>query len=316
MTWPALPRADAGLTRPAPDDTSRPGLHTSSRATAPGTPSGLARDDTPPLDPPGFERIRAFLLEEAGIALPPGRGDMIRTRLTKRLAATGLARVDDYLDLVHRSGGEERGRLISAFTTNVTCFFREAHHFDRLAEAATAAYAAGRPMRVWSAGCSSGQEPYSAALTLTHAGYSPADARVLAVDIDRAILRRGMDLRFTPREVDNLVLAARKRGLSLPPGPPVIPDRVRAMVEFRPLNLIGPWPMHTQFDAIFCRNVAIYFDQPTQARLWGRLIGMLKRGGLLFLGHAERLPDSFSDRVRACGQTTYIRHPAPEGTVR
>lgn len=274
---------------------------------------GSAEPITPQLDGPTFERVRAVVLDAAGIALGDKRASMVSARLAKRLVATGHDDVGAYLDFVDREGAAERQALISAMTTNVTQFFREAHHFDRLAAAATAAFRAGRPMRVWSAGCSTGQEPYSIALTLAQAGFSASDARVLAVDIDHAVLHRAMTARYAPRELDSLTLAARKRGIKVEAGASALSGEVRRMVEFKPLNLTGHWPMRTRFDAIFCRNVAIYFDPRTQGQLWRRMIGALKPGGLLFIGHSERLPDELSGQVSACGQTTYLKGEGPEG---
>lgn len=251
--------------------------------------------------------MRAYVRETTGIAIGKDRGNMISARLARRLVATGCRDLGAYMDVIETGAAPgERQQLISAMTTNVTHFFREPHHFDRLQVLAEARFRLGRPLCAWSAGCSSGQEAYSLAFTLTQAGYCRTSARVLATDIDRAMLQRAMAADYTAQDGEVLALSERGQAmLRAAPDGRCVPQAAREMVEFKPLNLIEPWPMRTGFDVVFCRNVAIYFAQDTQSRLWQRLISMLNPGGWLFVGHSERLPARLLGRLSYRGQTSY-----------
>lgn len=272
----------------------------------------LAPNHSPQLDAPTFERIRLLIRDAAGIVLSESKISLVCARLSKRLAATGHTDPRAYLDYVERhDGAGEREHLVSAMTTNVTHFFREAHHFQTLHDFALQARTEDRPLRLWSAGCSSGPEPYSAAMILAAAGYSAGNARVLATDIDRGVVARGMAATYPARDLD--LIPPGHVGCVVQTGDSFHLTRtIRDMVDFKPLNLVGSWPFRTSFDVIFCRNVAIYFDPPTQDKLWSRMMRALRPGGLLFMGHSERLPPALLRQVTCCGQTTYRKGPGPE----
>jgi len=260
-----------------------------------------------------FNGVAAIARREAGLALNPARSGMVRSRLMRRLRALGINDFGVYLAYVSSPDGQEELRqMISALTTNVTNFFRESHHFDTLRDRAlpplmTRAASGGR-VRLWSAGCSAGQEPYSMAMTIL--GLDPdapnRDIRILASDIDDAILstaRAGIYDRAALEPLD-----PRQRSTCFHPRPDGMAEvapALRALVRFRPLNLHAPWPMSQKFDVIFCRNVLIYFDAETQAALLRRFAAALAPEGWLFLGHSERVGPGEQSLFRRDGVTTF-----------
>ena len=268
------------------------------------------------LDPVAFSTIADVAYKESGLTLPPEKRLMVQSRLRHRLRALSMPDFDAYAQFVKTGkGAQELPHMISALTTNVSHFFREAHHFDTFAEWLTPRLQRKidrrEAVRIWSAGASNGQEPYSIAmhLALNCPGYSAADVKILATDIDPRVLR------FAQRGVYNKDLL---RGLPEAATQFFDPVReatdqfsvradIRKLVHFRELNLLKPWPMRHAFDAIFCRNVVIYFDTPTQAALWPRFNGMLADQGLFFLGHSERIPDPVAWGFRSVGPTTYTK---------
>jgi len=260
-----------------------------------------------------FVFIRDFLRQRAGIVLHEGKRDMVYSRLARRLRALGLSRFDDYCRLLARDGDEEAGHFMNALTTNLTAFFREPHHFDFLAETLVPDLLRRRargPIRIWSAGCSTGEEPYSIAMTLREALPTARvrDVRILATDLDTEVLataRRGIypmsRLEGLPR---HRLQHWFRRGEGSQANRAKVSDEIQEMVHFRTLNLMESWPMQGPFDAIFCRNVVIYFDKPTQKRLVSRFAEILIDGGHLFLGHSETLYQ-VSNRFRLLGNTIY-----------
>ncbi len=266
-----------------------------------------------------FEAIARMAREAAGLNILPEKSAMVFSRIGKRLRALRLAGVDDYIALLQGpAAAAEREHLISALTTNVTSFFREAHHFahfaaERLPGLIAAARAGGR-VRLWSAACSSGQEPYSLAMVvLEQFPDAPRhDLRILATDIDQQILAAARTATYAPELVTPLQAGGRERFLRPAPGGDVtVAPEVRALVAFRHLNLMGDWPMRGRFDAIFCRNVMIYFDQPTQNRLIGRFATVCAPGATLYLGHSERIDPGAEAPFRQVGQTTFAFEPRP-----
>lgn len=255
-----------------------------------------------------FETISAILHHDSGIALPAGKSALVYSRLGKRLRALGLTRFSDYCALVSSAeGGEERAALLSALTTNVTRFFREPHHFDTLRQQvrdrlAPRARAGGR-VRLWSAGCSLGHEPYSIALTLAAELPEAAslDVRILATDIDPKVIEVARAGRYGREDVQS-VPPALAAGVTTSGAEAVMSPAIRSLITFGTLNLHADWPMKGRFDAIFCRNVAIYFDEPTQKRLWSRFASALQDDGRLYIGHSERAD---TPMLSPDGLTTY-----------
>ncbi|WP_250459674.1 CheR family methyltransferase [Microbulbifer litoralis] len=257
-----------------------------------------------------FARIRELIGRRAGIVLAEHKRDMVYTRIGRRLRQCGLNRFSDYLALLEReSGGAEWQEFTNALTTNLTAFFRELHHFPLLVE-----HLRGRrrPLTVWSAGASTGEEPYSIAMALLEALGDGADLEVRATDIDTGALERARSgiypLDQVRRQVDEQrIKRFFLRGGGRHTGFARIRPEVAARVRFESLNLIAPqWPAAGTFDAIFCRNVMIYFDHATQAQILQRFAPLLKRDGLLFVGHSESL-SHISDRFLLRGQTVYTR---------
>lgn len=260
-----------------------------------------------------FRRIAAMVHGDAGIALPEAKATLVYSRLAKRLRALGLSSFKDYCALVAGQDGlDERQKMLAALTTNVTRFFREPHHFDHLRQSVLPplvqrARAGGR-IRIWSAACSSGQEPYSAAMTLLSVLPEAAqlDVRILATDIDPNVVAEGREGVYAETLLAGVPEDYRRRWTtSIAPGRVALSDELRALVSFRELNLIGEWPMKGRFDAIFCRNVAIYFDDATQARLWSRFTPRLEAGGTLYIGHSERVSGPAAAELAPTGITTY-----------
>jgi chemotaxis protein methyltransferase CheR len=263
-----------------------------------------------------FQQIATMLHADAGIHLPESKATLVYSRLAKRLRVLGLKNFRDYCALISGHGGaDERQQMLAALTTNVTRFFREPHHFEHLRKEVLPALVdvakRGGRVRLWSAACSNGAEPYSIALVVLSVLPSilSYDVKILATDIDPNMIAEGSagiyndaalqpvpaDLRlryFTPsRDEDGKTWQAG--------------EALRSLVSFRELNLIGQWPMRGAFDVIFCRNVVIYFEEATQAKLWSRFVPVLKPGGRLYIGHSERLSGAAASLFESEGITTY-----------
>ncbi len=259
-----------------------------------------------------FRRIRETVYQYCGINLLDSKQDMVYSRLTRRLRATRHTSFDSYLDLA-LNDAQEFTELVNALTTNLTAFFRESHHFAYLARELVPQWlkrSKRHPIRIWSAGCSTGEEPYSIAITLTeHA--PPEHIRqftILATDVDHNVIQRAATGIYSLDRVAELDHRQRKccfrRGRGQHEGKVKVVAPIRQLIEFQPLNLLAPWPFNQPFDLIFCRNVVIYFDKPTQQKLFTRIADQLVDGGHLFLGHSESLYQ-VSDRFEPLGQTIY-----------
>lgn len=255
-----------------------------------------------------FARVRGFIYRSAGISLAPGKMDMVYSRLARRLRARGLQSFGEYLDLVESGAPQELEAFINALTTNMTSFFREPHHFRTLAER-LAQLPETRQVTIWSCASSSGEEPYSIAMTALDALAGRAQLSILATDIDTNVLTKGSDGIYPVDQLPKIPAEYRKRfllrGEGRNDGFVRVKEELRRTVSFRKLNLLDEkWPMRGKFDFVFCRNVMIYFDKPTQLRLLRRIAGMLKPDGLLFVGHSESLHHA-QELFRLCGNTTY-----------
>lgn len=269
-----------------------------------------------------FEAVRSYLYDLTGIALGENKRDMVCSRLAKRLRARACDTIADYIALT-RDDDAERQEFVNSLTTNKTDFFREAHHFDYLRDTLIPQIRATgrRRVRVWSAGCSTGEEPYTIAMTLREA--CPAgegwDVRVLASDIDTAVLakaERGVyDEDRTSDIPPDLLHKYFLRGKGANAGTVAVRPDVRDLIAFRQINLIGDeWPVRTTFDVIFCRNVVIYFDRETQRKLLTRFAAHLAPDGHLFLGHSENI-FWMGDTFAPIGGTVY-RPRDPSDTPR
>lgn len=267
-----------------------------------------SQDDLRPQD---FAAIRELLYRVSGIDLNEGKEGLVQTRLARRLRELGLAGYREYLDHVLADGtGSELSVMVDLLTTNKTDFFREEAHFSFLRSVVLPARPGpGMPLRIWSAGCSSGEEPYSIAILLREAlPQAEADAaRILGTDISERVLAVAREGVYTAAQLAGVEPALRRRYFSREgadafraAGP------LRSMVRFARLNLMADWPMRGPFDVIFCRNVMIYFDRPTQERLVQRYWELLAPGGYLFTGHSESL-NPLSHRFRYVQPAVYRR---------
>ena len=277
----------------------------------------LARED--------FAALARIVERTTGIQLPDTKRPLMVSRLSKRLRAHGLTSFADYRRMIERgdaAGQEELARMISSLTTNVTRFFREKGHFDHLArdvlpELIARARGGGR-VRLWSAGCSTGEEPYSLAFTLLLAcpDATRLDIRILATDIDPDVVRVGAQGVYPEAAIRALPPDHRTRFFS-PAAPGAdsweVAAPARELIVFRVLNLIHDWPFRGSFDVILCRNVVIYFDSETQDRLWTRFAARLRAGGRLCIGHSERISAEARRYFTLDGVTSYRRNDAPTG---
>ena len=265
-----------------------------------------------------FKLISDTLYREAGIVLPDTKRSMVYSRLAKRLRLHDLDNFSDYCKMI-TSGkeAEEMREFVFALTTNVTSFFRESHHFEMLRNQILPglierAQSGGR-VRIWSAGCSNGQEVYSIAATLLSMmpNASNFDVRLLATDIDEKMVEHGRKGQYDKDLIDPVPDALKKKFFSPVTDDPEkveVTEPMKKLVTFKPMNLIRPWPVKGPFDVIFCRNVVIYFDDQTKARLWQQFSQVLDRDGWMMIGHSERIGGPAMDQFQSVGLTAYRRN--------
>jgi chemotaxis protein methyltransferase CheR len=267
-----------------------------------------------------FQVIAAMLLSEARISLAPQKATLVRSRLARRLRERGLTSYKAYIELVQRDAAE-RTIMVEALTTNHTHFFREDHHFDHLREEVIPllrARPAGQPVRIWSSASSSGEEVYSIAMCLLGKDHREAqwaregDVRLLATDISTEMVEATRKGVYSRQSAEAIPAAYAKLWTRTEGDMITIADEARALVSAMQLNLFDSWPMQRAFDAIFCRNVMIYFDESAKAELETRLIDQLVPGGTLYIGHSERLVGPGRDFMIPCGKTVY-RKPEKAG---
>jgi chemotaxis protein methyltransferase CheR len=259
-----------------------------------------------------FERIRRLIHRQAGIALVESKQDMVYARLSRRLRALALDSFADYLDRLEGGGdAQEWQAFTNALTTNLTSFFREPHHFESLAALLRQA-PPGRRLLLWCAASSTGEEPYSLAITAAEAfGSLTPPVSILATDIDTQVLATAERGIYPLERLEGVAPERRSRyfrkGSGANSGNCRVIDELRGLVSFRQLNLLDPrYPMRGPFQAIFCRNVMIYFDKPTQYQVLQRMMPLLAGDGLLFAGHSESFFHA-ADLVAPCGRTVYRR---------
>jgi len=261
-----------------------------------------------------FEAVSGIVYDIAGIVLPPGKATLVYSRLAPLVRESGRQTFGRYIDHIRRDEAEMR-RVINALTTNHTFFYRERHHFDHLADEVRASLLAkakaGDPVRIWSAGCSTGEELYSLAMALL--GKDKAEARaflngdvvILATDLADHAVAGAKAARYPTEALKDVPEPLKRAWVKTVDQDAEIVSEVRSMIRVKRLNLLGPWPMKRPFDVIFCRNVMIYFDQPTKNRLVARFADQLLPGGHLYIGHSERVGGPAQDVMSLVGSTIY-----------
>lgn len=263
-----------------------------------------------------FERIRKLIYDYAGISLGPHKFDMVYSRLSRRLRATNLHTFAEYLKILERKDAKEWEAFINALTTNLTAFYREPHHFPVLADLVKK-IGSRHPINLWCSASSTGEEPYSMAMTMVEVfnTYTPP-VKILASDLDTSVLAKAQEGIYPLDRVDKLSQEQLRRfflkGTGNQEGTVRVRQELRDMIVFRQINLLDEhWAIRAPFDAIFCRNVMIYFDKETQYRILSRFAPMLAPDGLLFAGHSESFLHA-ADLFRSRGKTVYeLAGPAP-----
>ena len=259
-----------------------------------------------------FKRVKSMVYDFAGIDLNESKKNLVYNRLAKRIRFLQMNRFGEYLDYVEEVGEEEFVNLINAITTNLTFFFRENHHFEYLANQVIphllAKNKTSKKIRIWSAGCSTGEEPYSLAIVLKEAVPTGWDARVLATDLDTTVVETAQRGVYNIERLKGVSEARKKRwflkGSGEREGFVKVKPELQQIIDFGQINLMNEWPIRDKIDVIFCRNVVIYFDKPTQSKLFNRYADLLQQDGHLFIGHSESLY-KVCDRFELLGQTVY-----------
>jgi len=260
-----------------------------------------------------FRRVCELIYQRAGIALAPAKRDMVYGRLSRRLRVLGLRSFRDYLDQLEGGTMEEEWQsFTNALTTNLTAFFREPHHFERLREELLRHEHATPTIKLWSCAASTGEEPYSMAITACEAfGTLQPPVRIVATDVDTQVLDTAARGVYPLERIASLEPALKRKYFQRGSGPNegkcrVVPA-LRQMIEFRPLNLLSSrYEVGGPFSALFCRNVMIYFDKPTQRGILSKLVTQLEPDGLLYTGHSENYLHA-ADLIQPCGRTLYRR---------
>jgi chemotaxis protein methyltransferase CheR len=261
-----------------------------------------------------FNTVKKLVSEQTGIHLTDAKKDLVYGRLSKRIRKLGLSSFQDYIEYVKQDHEQELVNFINAITTNLTSFFRENHHFGYLGNVVLPRILEkneqSRKIRIWSAGCSTGEEPYSIAMTILESiGHIPNwDIKILATDLDTNVIKKASAGIYSEERITGIDNKRIKRwflkGKGDKSGFVKVSRELQDIITFRPLNLMNSWPMQGPFDAIFCRNVVIYFDKPTQKILFDRYANILADNGTLFIGHSETL-FKVSTRFKAIGNTIY-----------
>ena len=256
-----------------------------------------------------FERVRKLIYQHAGISLSPVKQDMVYSRLARRLRATGMQSFAQYLDALESKGSDEWERFVNSLTTNLTSFFREPHHFPIFAEHLRK-LGTRRPVRVWCSAASTGEEPYSIAMTVAETfGSNVSHISIVASDLDTNVLATAQKGIYPTERVEKLSPERLQkfflRGTGSQEGYVSVRPELKRMIEFQRINLLdSTYSVRGPLDIIFCRNVMIYFDKPTQYKILSRFAPMMQPDGLMFAGHSESFLHA-SDLFKSLGKTVY-----------
>lgn len=276
-----------------------------------------AHSRSPSIDDASFRELASVVYKETGIVLSQNKKNLLVSRLSRRLRELRISDFPEYCKFLKASGGaEELRQITSLLTTNVTRFFREAHHFealkndvfpDLIKRART-----GGSIKIWSAGCSTGEEPYSIAMQVLESlpDAHKHDIQIIATDIDPNVIAKGRSGIYSLSDETQVPKQLRDRYFKADPSGPnkyKVKDEVQKLVSFQELNLLKDWAIRGPIDVIFCRNVVIYFDAQTQAKLWSRFSSILSPTGYFFVGHSERVGDLKAAGLTHSGITQYRR---------
>jgi chemotaxis protein methyltransferase CheR len=274
-------------------------------------PSGFEQREFP-MTAENFATLQQCAYDSTGIKLTEHKKEMVYSRVARRIRQLRLGNFDEYCALVEDLKHSEHDAFVNIITTNLTSFYRENHHFEFFRSTVIPwlqnKNQFTKKLRIWSAGCSSGEEPYTLAAVIQQSGaFRYWDIKILATDLDSDTLNKGRVGKYSAEKLDNLsdeqyksLFARSEDGAMLN-----VKDELKSLIHFKRLNLMeNPWPMSGPFDVLFCRNVVIYFDKDTQKQLFERYANLMVPDGYLFIGHSESL-NGVSDRFKVCGKTIY-----------
>jgi chemotaxis protein methyltransferase CheR len=263
-----------------------------------------------------FNRLRSLVGLHTGISITDAKRELVYSRLSRRLRQLGMDSFEAYCGMLEAGDADEVPQFVNAITTNLTAFFREAHHFQILADNVLpeimARNSKTRQIRIWSAGCSTGEEPYSIAIVVREVLSNARgwDVKILATDIDSGVLETGKNGIYSEERISGLSVerlqSSFRKGTGANLGFAKVVPELQSLITFRQLNLMDIWPMRGLFDIIFCRNVVIYFNKEKQRVLFGRFANTLTAKGFLFVGHSESLHE-ICPRFELIGKTVYTR---------
>jgi chemotaxis protein methyltransferase CheR len=255
-----------------------------------------------------FWAISQLAYRHTGIVLGEHKKNLVYGRLSRRIRLLKMASFRDYIQAIDDGTHEEFDEFLNTITTNLTSFFREEHHFDYLKSTILPQIqqSGSSSVRIWSAGCSTGEEPYSIALTIQRHFNKPKNVKILATDLDANVLKHGREGIYDSSRIEGVDIDMLKGHFKRDKntGAVTAKESLKNMIVFNRLNLLGEWPMKGKFDVIFCRNVLIYFDKETQKRLIDRYVDVLKPKGYLIIGHSENIT-RLSESIEFIGQTIY-----------
>ena len=260
-----------------------------------------------PMTENNFQCIAKIAFEVTGIVLGEHKKDLVYSRISRRIRTLKLTNFDQYINIIEDNNHQEFTSFVNSITTNLTSFFRESHHFDFLKSTAFPELKKqGKSPLIWSAGCSTGEEPYSIAMTLDefYPGGGFGGAKILATDLDSNVLDTGRSGVYEASRIEALDDKLKKKYFKFNNDQVAVNDKLKTNIQFNRLNLLGPWPMKKKFDIIFCRNVIIYFNKETQKELFTRYSNMLNQNGYLIIGHSENL-HGVLDQFESLGKTIY-----------
>jgi chemotaxis protein methyltransferase CheR len=263
-----------------------------------------------------FNRLRSLVGLHTGISICDAKRELVYSRLSRRLRQLGMNSFETYCGMLEAGDSVEVPQFVNAITTNLTAFFRETHHFQILADKVLpeimARNSKSKKIRIWSAGCSTGEEPYSIAIVVREAFGNARgwDVKILATDIDSGVLETGQNGIYAEERISNLSVerlqSSFQKGAGTNLGFAKVVPELQSMITFRHLNLMDAWPMCGLFDIIFCRNVVIYFSKDKQRALFDRFANIMTTKGFLFVGHSESLHE-ICPRFELLGKTSYTR---------